>query len=697
MVFAGFARVTPALRRVLQTLGKSAAVLEREVEPPGVAECVYCGADFSEELRAVARGVRHAFERRPSASIGVFVPDLSTNRGFIERAFEQVFYPAGVIGKRRQELDPAFHINAAASLAEYPFVAGARLLLRLTRSRIPAPDAGAILRSRWIKGAETERNARAMADLTLRRLRELDVAFGDLQWCAKECPLLTRSLQQVRQLLLDKPTFADYGRWSEAFSDILSALGWPGDSELSEQEKELAEMWKDKLSRLASLTLISGKANLDDALARLDFLLEERGPETGDFFSPIQILDAAEASGLRFDWGFAAGLSETQKFFTRATSALIPLQLQSACDLPSATAASALEHAREAVANLFRSAPRVAATYSGRMHPAAQSYMRAPRQDWTEWEGRTAMEAFVPADVERISDTNAPPYMGDGHSLGGTGLLKDQSQCPFRAFAVRRLHARCPEDGSFGMDSRDRGGFAHAALKLVWDEIKTQERLKTYPPLLLPSLVGEAVEQAVRTHDQGPLHEQLSIAEKERLIQVVLDWLRIESARRISFTVEKTEEKRALDIAGLHLDVRIDRVDRLRNGKSLLIDYKSGEASANKLNGQRPKEPQLLAYATTMRDEVDGFFFGQLKPREARLLGFARDTHIAGQKPPSKPFDWDEYLDGRLEVVERLAESFVAGEAAVDPLYGACEYCDVGPFCRVSEVKQARREDGNDE
>jgi hypothetical protein len=163
--------------------------------------------------------------------------------------------------------------------------------------------------------------------------------------------------------------------------------------------------------------------------------------------------------------------------------------------------------------------------------------------------------------------------------------------------------------------------------------------------------------------------------------------LKVECSRKQPFEVQLTEQTRQLNLAGLTLDIRIDRIDRLNNGRLLLIDYKSGDTKAAKLNGDRPEEPQLLAYAAAIRDEVDGLFFAQLKPRNACLVGFARSQHIEGQKPPANDLDWDEYLDDRISVVERLAEEFVAGKAAVDPIRAACEWCQLPPLCRINELR----------
>ena len=348
------------------------------------------------------------------------------------------------------------------------------------------------------------------------------MTLNDLQRSAKSCPVFQQVLFRVREVVAKNPARADFSSWSEVFSGILASLGWPGDQELRPEEKDVVERWKDKLSKLASLTLINQRVGFHEALEQLQSLLDEPGPAQGDFFSPIQILDASEATGLRFDQVFVTGVSEENSFLHRSTSPLIPLKLQRACDVPGATANGlhALRH--QVLSELFSAAPQVYVTYSNRLLPAAEQFLPRDMTGWPRWEGRSRIESFAAADLERLEDSNAPPYAGASRSLGGTGLIKDQSQCPFRAFAVRRLNARCPEDGSFGLDARERGGFVHEALQIVWDTLKTQEGLKNCEPSSLRALVVDAVRQAVGTQQDGPLHQQLSLAEIDRLTELIL-------------------------------------------------------------------------------------------------------------------------------------------------------------------------------
>jgi ATP-dependent helicase/nuclease subunit B len=148
--------------------------------------------------------------------------------------------------------------------------------------------------------------------------------------------------------------------------------------------------------------------------------------------------------------------------------------------------------------------------------------------------------------------------------------------------------------------------------------------------------------------------------------------------------VETIEQECIYEVPGLRLRLRVDRMDRLANGKVLLIDYKSGKQTRNKLNCPRPQEPQLLVYAAAAGHDVDGVLFGELTPRDPRAVGFSRERHFGGQSVTIIK-DWNRFLAEAEIEVERLANEFVAGYAAVDPLPGACEYCQIKPLCRVRE------------
>jgi ATP-dependent helicase/nuclease subunit B len=691
VVFTGFSGFTPALVQLKHSLGDRArtepisSFPARELVP-----AKRCG-DFNHEIEQAARWARAMFEQQPLRSIGIFVPDLSTHQALVQRAFEQVFYPSA-LSHRGYRDGSAFHIAASAPLQDHPLVASALLLLELAHPRIRQADASAILRCPFISGAAAERSVRALADLRLRRFRELDVSISQMERATKECPLLSRMWPALRSILRNRPSQLELPAWSGFIGDLLEAVGWPGDAELTSREQDILEAWKNALSVLASLGLVSGQVSYGTALAYLRRLLARTGSETKDWFSPVQILDAADASALEFDCAFLTGLADETWPPAIQLSPLVPLKLQSTHQVPGSSQASAQRERERITHALFATAPVVVATYSDRLSPLAQRFAHETKEEFSGWPGKLPRQSYSPTSLERMEDSKAPPYRATEQSRGGTYIIKAQSQCPFRAFAEIRLNAGTLEDGCFGLDARERGGLLHKALQLVWEQLQTQARLCSTPADRLRILVREAVTQAVEDDRESPFHEQNSVAERERLESLILDWLQVERTRRQPFAVEITEQERSFEIEGLDLRLRVDRVDRVKNGRLVLIDYKSGKPMRNQLEGERPAEPQLLVYAAALGKDVEGIFFGQLKPRDLRGVGFSREKHFLDRTADLRP-DWESFMHDSRNNIERIARGFVEGVADVDPIKGACDYCSMKPLCRVYESNQREGEE----
>jgi ATP-dependent helicase/DNAse subunit B len=267
-------------------------------------------------------------------------------------------------------------------------------------------------------------------------------------------------------------------------------------------------------------------------------------------------------------------------------------------------------------------------------------------------------------------------------------LIKYQSICPFRAFAQIRLAAGESADGTFGFSPLDRGTFLHCVLEEVWRRLGSQAQLQELTDEEIQQLVEDSIRVALESEDQeSDFDRELHQAERVRLQNVVLEWLAFEKQRLVPFEVLYVEEKKVFDLDGLNIDVRLDRIDRLPNGKLLLIDYKSGnKQKLDNLRGERPSEPQLLLYATALGEEVDGVLFGQAVRGEPKLIGFAREKQIDDKQCEALGAGWPSQRRNWEKIVRSLAAEFQAGEAAVNPTKGACTYCHLKPLCRVQEA-----------
>jgi len=690
-VFAGFSSAPPAVGNIENALGDLAVRIPFDHAPQQRQAAAKSCADLQSEIEWAARRLRYLFEEKAERSLALFVPELAAHAALVERTLNGVFFPSAAAKIAGPETTELFHIGAARLLKDHPLVASALLLLKLAFPRVNHADAGAILRSRVVTGASAERHARAMADIVLRKRRELDVSLADMEWAAKSCPILSPLFKKVEKLVRDASPVQDLFKWSEFISDVVFALGWPGDAALSAREERIASLWSEQLSTLSSLGLVTPPVTLETALAHLRSLLSIPLAR-GDWSSPIQVLEASQAGGVEFDSAIAVGMSEETWPTPLRISPLVPLKLQRLHEVPGTAPQSAREERARLTQAIFASAPEVLITFNGKLSVGVETFVAHKAAEPPLWEGRLPQDSFHVEPLERISDGQAPPFVARGELRGGTGIIKAQSQCPFRAFAEYRLNARSPEDASFGFDARDRGGFVHKALEIVWQRLESQKNLRNTSPEALRMLVREAIADGVSTRETGPLHQLSVVAERERLEELILEWLSLEHSRDAPFTVQTVEETRKYEAPGLSVQLRVDRIDRLNNGSLVLIDYKSGPQTRGKLAGERPSEPQLLVYAASLDSPVEGIFFGQLKPREVKAVGFSRTKHFKGQTAEVKR-DWGGYIEASRGIVEKLANDFVRGVAEVDPIKGACNYCASKPFCRVNESSAAREED----
>jgi ATP-dependent helicase/DNAse subunit B len=166
---------------------------------------------------------------------------------------------------------------------------------------------------------------------------------------------------------------------------------------------------------------------------------------------------------------------------------------------------------------------------------------------------------------------------------------------------------------------------------------------------------------------------------------------------RIAFEVAETEAGRTVHLAGLTLDLRLDRVDRLNDGSLLVIDYKSGNVLPSLWDLPRPADVQLPLYAgfaiDREKEALGGLVFAKLRSGNQELTGRLFDpsaTLFAGLKGTSPlmkhKLELEQLIDWR-DCIEQLARDFVDGRAEVDPREypKTCEHCGLESLCRIQE------------
>ena len=283
----------------------------------------------------------------------------------------------------------------------------------------------------------------------------------------------------------------------------------------------------------------------------------------------------------------------------------------------------------------------------------------------------------------------------------GVQVLADQSDCPFRAFARSRLGCDPQEAESELMNRLDQGSFLHRALEEFWQRTRSLEALLSLSAAELEVRIGECSEIAIQDFEVAKGSELAAAqrdAERIRIADRLHHWLEFEMQRQ-PFRVATMEKGRRAQFGGLNLGIRPDRVDELSDGSVVLVDYKTGNVDPKQWEGERPAQPQLLAYLAAEQRPVSALAFASLK---AGKTGWkAKGRHLAADflasgRPAGENPDWETFVQESKDTVERLAAGFRTGLAAVDPASDreACKYCEQKPLCRIAEFRRDDDEPG---
>lgn len=715
----GFDRITPQQQHLFEHIARQGGRVDTTQSVPDVDKsrvCICPCTDSNDEIRAAAGWARALLENRPDARIGVVFPDLQQRRGDIERLFDDGFYPGALAAGTPSPPRP-FSLSLGKPLLDYPLVNCAFSLLALGREALSVEEWGALLRSPWLNGAGEEACSRARLDACLRddggtradAASLIRLAERRLPQEQRPRVLLSRFRDGV-EYLQGLPNQARPDQWAGYLSRLLQVFGWPGERSLASDDYQVIQAWRDLLDRLVSLQLIHGRLSYAQSLGYLRRMAATRHfqPETGE--TPVQILGTAGAADMGFDHLWIAGLQEESWPAPARPNPFIPHSLQRQRDMPGATAEAALAEARYTLLRLAGGADDVVLSYPENEHdrtlrpsPLLKPFGGNREPPETPAQPDYAARILAAGRLETFTDERAPPLSGNGPVPGGTALFRDQSVCPFRAFARHRLHAGALEEVDIGLGPRERGLILHRVLHLLWQRLQSRDRLLALEAgaleTLLASTVDEVIEALAKQHPRiwTPRFTEL---EKSRLVNTLRDWLQQER-QRAPFTVIAGEESRLVNIEGIEVNTRIDRVDRLPDGREVIIDYKTGAAGVKAWMGERPDDPQLPLYAVTRDAEVAAVAFGRLK--RGREFGYQGLASEEGILPATGAFsdsrqarelisdtapepDWEDLLMNWRQVVTRLARDFLDGDARVDPKNAeACRYCDQHPLCRIHE------------
>jgi hypothetical protein len=165
------------------------------------------------------------------------------------------------------------------------------------------------------------------------------------------------------------------------------------------------------------------------------------------------------------------------------------------------------------------------------------------------------------------------------------------------------------------------------------------------------------------------------------------------------------EEPVTLELSGIQLRMRVDRVDRVAHGAVAMIDYKTGRAPGLKQWFEaRPRAPQLGLYTLAWRARspatpIAAAAYAQLCVDDVCAIGIADGDAWPGLTPlgPRTPAgSWQGIEDAWRTSLSAIAHELATGVARVTPrnLGETCERCGRHALCRILTAVPPAEPDG---
>lgn len=699
------------LWEALRAAGCHVEVLAPEGASPAEHANVVACEDAEDEIATAALWARAKLEEHPSARIGIIVPGLESLRDRIETIFAEKLHPESTL-LDAPKAERCFEISLGRGLNEQPAIRIALKVLRLATSSLPASKFSSLLRSPYLGAGCAEATGRARQDFRLRRKLRATVTLAQLleidaktQACS---PVIFRLLADLHRQARKLPATLTRSEWAVEARRLLATVGWPGDGPegitLRSEEFQATLAWDALLSDFGALDQVLGDGTPADVARELEraasgatFAVENEG-------APIQVVGPLAASGEAFDALWMCGLSDEAWPQRGQPNPFLPFGLQKSADMPHNSPEANLRKAERILARLLQSSQECVLSWPqreedrelrispllSRMIPTAAGELKLAKvSSWNDLQKGASIEEFV--------DELAPAIGDEEVQRRSTQLLLWQSGCPFRAFAQARLAAEPPQEPTMGENPRDRGKITELALQYVWEQLRERQGLDSIPTTQFDRELEAAIERALAEAfppGEEPWLRKHREIERVRLSALVREWLDVERKREPFYRIQHQKEI-DVQIGGLTINGRIDRLDETMDHSFVIIDYKTGggDYSPSWWELPRPKDPQLPIYAVAQQmqgHDIAGVAFAHIRPGKCKFKGEAVRKDIFGNNRESKRHSlFSETLQAWQPELEKLAGDFLAGRAEVDPKDArqTCQWCHLGALCRVAEIE----------
>lgn len=534
-------------------------------------------------------------------------------------------------------------------------------------------------------------------DVHWRQTEVMELSLRDWQQAlAQHAPAFFERWQEVWAQIKAAPKLDTADGWVGRMRQWLATLGLPGQKYIDSVTYQVLQAFEERFLQCAQYGLALGEMSFAHAVHVFKRLCQEvlfqpeRDPE-----ARLDVLGMLEAEGGRWDAVWVLGLTDQVFPAAPKPNPFIPFSALARHHAPRSTPEREFEWAKISFEQLLCSAPQI--WLSAPMFDGEEALRPSPLISDCVIQSRcVSAQTLMPFALEQIEDKQAPAVQLQQEPLhGGASLLEIFARNQQWAFVRFRLQAQKLVDYASISRSHVLGSVIHRALEQLW---------RTLPE---PSLKGVqqwlASPYAERT--LAAIIEQLKLellsgfpSAIQDLIghwtqQVVWQWMHVEAQRNESFHCVAAEQQAQFHIGELVLNLRIDRIDELADGRLLLIDYKSSRSAKLPVNEwlrPQPIELQLPLYASLLQAQqrtVAGLAIAKVSADKVGFDGIGEQVAEHGFKEYAHDtLDWDAQLAQWQQYIEQLGQQLLAG-AAHNIIHDPKDYehCDALPFLRITK------------
>ncbi len=737
VLIVGFDHLTGTRQRLLDLVCRWRS--EEMPQQSGIAR-YWTFPDQESEITACFDWICEQAESNPFGRWLIVAPRVEQLRGRLERAMQSL----------RQDEAPGIdaEFTLGVPLASIAMIRAARMMLRWLSEPLDETEFLWLLSTgRYTSSPAESADLRSCYD-ALQQSEMARTEWSLTAFCevAERLDKKTRSwcmrIVAASNELTSETSEVSTETWAESVRQFLRDTLWIENDLLDSIGYQASQQFDDVLDDCAVVSAMTSMSfSWPQFLRLLQHQLENKTFTPERVLPQLQITAPAESAGLAADGIWFLQADSSQWPGVGNPNPLLPLAIQMESAMPHSTLAADASNALAVTRRLMRMAYATHFSFA-ELHEDGARFPSSPVMETAGMPETIGTKSRCETDAtERLQDTqrlllpaedNAPPLQrgmdeaGEDAAIrvtGGAALLSDQSQCAFRSFARYRLGVRAPSSAEPGISARLRGRLLHDALRGIWSG-RDNGGLRTLDDLLQCIGSGEdgRMKALVRLHvarafDRARefLHSEtivpaLTEIERERMEGLLCEWLK-EEAKRLPFSVEACEETKEMEVAGLRLRVRQDRVDRVNGGveRYLIVDYKTSPHKPNEWMDDRPDDVQLPLYALHYEsDWLEGLVFANVVASEADrgfqgMVRNVRETLLADAHPSSSmmknPLTSHQLLLWR-KTIEVLAQDYLRGVATVNPKSypESCKYCRLHALCRVTEERsEASEEDSEDD